>query len=99
MRRRFKDIFFLQQGKGSQAKQFERDFMRVVCMHAGIRVGGRIDLNIIRNGNLTAQRYANEILRSHVIPYAATIGDSFLLMQNKAHTVRLMKSFLEAETI
>ncbi|GFV87186.1 hypothetical protein TNCV_5114041 [Trichonephila clavipes] len=29
-----------------------------------------------------AQRYADEILRPHVVLYAAAIGDSFLLMQD-----------------
>lgn len=68
---------------------------------AGISIGGRTDLHIIRNGNLTAQRYADEILRPHVVPYAAAIGDSFLLMHDNArpHTARLVENFLEAETI
>ncbi|GFX80956.1 transposable element Tcb2 transposase [Trichonephila clavipes] len=42
----------------------------------GISIGGRTDLHIIRNGTLTGRRYADEILRPHVIPYAGAIGDS-----------------------
>ncbi|GFV24789.1 hypothetical protein TNCV_882571 [Trichonephila clavipes] len=64
---------------------------------AGINTGELTDLHIIRNGNLTAQSFANKILRLHVVPYAAAIGDSFLLIQDNArnHTARLVKNFLE----
>lgn len=67
----------------------------------GISIGGRTDLHIIRNGTLTARRYADEILRPHVIPYAAAIGDSFVFQQDNArpHTARLVENMLEAETI
>ncbi|XP_035222808.1 uncharacterized protein LOC118195583, partial [Stegodyphus dumicola] len=53
------------------------------------------------NGTLTAQRYADEILRPHIIPYPAAIGNSFLLIQDNARscTARLVENFLEAETI
>ncbi|GFW57169.1 transposable element Tcb2 transposase [Trichonephila clavipes] len=56
---------------------------------------------MIRNGSLTVQRYANEIVRPDVVSYAAAIGDSFLLMQDNAtpHTARLVENFLEAEKI
>ncbi|GFV65203.1 transposable element Tcb2 transposase [Trichonephila clavipes] len=39
----------------------------------GISIGGRTDLHIIRNGTLTGRRYADEILRPYVIPYAVAI--------------------------
>lgn len=67
----------------------------------GISIGGRTDLHIIRNGTLTARRYADEILRPHVIPYAAAIGDSFVLQDDNArpHRARLVENMLEAETI
>ncbi|GFX45379.1 hypothetical protein TNCV_1026391 [Trichonephila clavipes] len=32
-------------------------------VRAGINLRGRTDLHIIQNGNMTAQRYANEIVR------------------------------------
>ncbi|GFU75639.1 hypothetical protein TNCV_2863531 [Trichonephila clavipes] len=68
---------------------------------AGIRIGGRINLHIIRNSNLTAESYAGEILRSLVLSYATAIGDSFLLLQDysRNHAARLGENFLEAETI
>ncbi|GFW20801.1 DDE_3 domain-containing protein [Trichonephila clavipes] len=65
---------------------------------AGITIGGRSDLHIIWNGILTAQRYANEILRSHIVLHIVAIGDSILLMQCNVRT-HLMENFLEDETI
>ncbi|GFU83414.1 hypothetical protein TNCV_1345991 [Trichonephila clavipes] len=43
----------------------------------GVSIGRRTQLLTIRNDNLTTQRYANDILRPHVVSYAATIDDSF----------------------
>ncbi|GFW59259.1 transposable element Tcb1 transposase [Trichonephila clavipes] len=42
-----------------------------------------------------------EILRPHVVPYAAAISDFLLLMQDNArnHTARLVRNCLEAKTI
>ncbi|GFW14580.1 transposable element Tcb2 transposase [Trichonephila clavipes] len=67
----------------------------------GISIGGRMDLHIIRNGPLTGRRYADEILRPHVIPYAGAIGDSFVFQDDNAqpHRARLVENMLEAETI
>ncbi|GFW50161.1 transposable element Tcb2 transposase [Trichonephila clavipes] len=67
----------------------------------GISIGGRTDLHIIRNGTLTGRRYADEILRPYVIPYAVAIGDSFVFQDDNArpHRARLVENMLEAETI
>ncbi|GFX70284.1 transposable element Tcb2 transposase [Trichonephila clavipes] len=67
----------------------------------GISIGGRTDLHIIRNGTLTGRRYADEILRPHVIPYAGAIGDSFVFQDDNArrHRALLVENMLEAETI
>ncbi|GFT77416.1 transposable element Tcb2 transposase [Trichonephila clavipes] len=67
----------------------------------GISIGGRTDLHIIRNGTLTGRRYADEILRPYVIPYAVVIGDSFVFQDDNArpHRARLVENMLEAETI
>ncbi|GFU64124.1 transposable element Tcb2 transposase [Trichonephila clavipes] len=67
----------------------------------GISIGGRMDLHIIRNGTLTGRRYADEILRPYVIPYAVAIGDSFVFQDDNAqpHRARLVENMLEAETI
>ncbi|GFT91419.1 protein CNPPD1 [Trichonephila clavipes] len=67
----------------------------------GISIGGRMDLHIIRNGTLTGRRYADEILRPHVIPYAGAIGDSLVFQDDNAQPLRarLVENMLEAETI
>ncbi|GFW63963.1 transposable element Tcb2 transposase [Trichonephila clavipes] len=67
----------------------------------GISIGGRTDLHIIRNGTLTGRRYADEILRPHVIPYAGAIRDSFVFQDDngRPHIARLVENMLEAETI
>ncbi|GFV87232.1 transposable element Tcb1 transposase [Trichonephila clavipes] len=66
-----------------------------------ISIGGRTDLHIIWNGTLTGRRYADEILRPHVIPYAGAIGDSFVFQDDNArpHRAHLVENMLEAETI
>ncbi|GFU90452.1 transposable element Tcb2 transposase [Trichonephila clavipes] len=67
----------------------------------GISIGGRTDLHIIRNDTLTGRRYADEILRPYVIPYARAIKDSFVFQDDNArpHRARLVENMLEAETI
>ena len=62
---------------------------------AGISIDGRTDLHIIRNGALTGQRYRDEILRPIVVPYAAAIGDDFMLMDDncRPHRAHLMDDF------
>ncbi|GFV53485.1 transposable element Tcb2 transposase [Trichonephila clavipes] len=67
----------------------------------GISIGERTDLHIIRKGTLTGRRYADEILRPHVIPYAEAIGDSFVFQDDNSrpHRDRLVENMLEAETI
>lgn len=69
-----------------------------VC--GGISLGGRADLHVTWNGNLTVQRYADELLR-HVIPYAAVIRNSFVfpLGKSRLHKARLVKNMLEDEKI
>ncbi|GFU06708.1 transposable element Tcb2 transposase [Trichonephila clavipes] len=53
-----------------------------VLVYGGIFIDGCTDLYIIRDGPLTARRYREEILRPIVVPYAATIGDDFILMDD-----------------
>ncbi|GFX54419.1 transposable element Tcb2 transposase [Trichonephila clavipes] len=77
-------------------------YKRAGCMvWGGISIGGRTDLHIIRNGTLTGRRYAYKILRPHVIPYAGSIGDSFVFQDDNArpHRSRMVENMLEAETI
>ena len=65
---------------------------------ATISITSLMDMYIIRNSTLMAQRYADEILSPHVVPYDASIGNFFLLLQGNArlHTARLVENFVEA---
>ncbi|GFW42542.1 transposable element Tcb2 transposase [Trichonephila clavipes] len=67
----------------------------------GISIDGRTDLHIIRNGPLTARRYRDEILRPIVVPYAAAIGDDFILMDDncRPHRANLVEDFFFEEGI
>ncbi|GFV36974.1 transposable element Tcb2 transposase [Trichonephila clavipes] len=59
-----------------------------VLVYGGISIDGRTDLYIIRDGPLTARRYREEILRPIVVPYAAAIGDDFILMDDNCRPHR-----------
>ncbi|GFU59484.1 transposable element Tcb1 transposase [Trichonephila clavipes] len=61
----------------------------------------RGNLYIIRDGPLTARRYRDEILRPIVVPYAAAIGDDFILMDDncRPHHANLVEDFLFEEGI
>ncbi|GFX07062.1 transposable element Tcb2 transposase [Trichonephila clavipes] len=70
-------------------------------VYGGISIDGRIDLYIIRDGPLTARRYRDEILRPIVVPYAAAIGDDFILMDDNCRPPRanLVEDFFFEEGI
>ncbi|GFX61747.1 transposable element Tcb2 transposase [Trichonephila clavipes] len=67
-----------------------------VLVYGGISIEGRTDLYIIRTGPLTARRCRDEILRPTVDPYAAAIGDDFILMDDncRPHRANLVEDFL-----
>ncbi|GFS55160.1 transposable element Tcb2 transposase [Trichonephila clavipes] len=72
-----------------------------VLVYGAISIDGRTDLYIIRDGPLTARRYRDEILRPIVVPYAAEIGDDFILMDDncRPHRANLVEDFLFEEGI
>ncbi|GFV08112.1 transposable element Tcb1 transposase [Trichonephila clavipes] len=72
-----------------------------VLVYDGISIDGRTDLYIIRDGPLTARRYRDEILRPIVVPYAAAIGDDFILIDDNSrpHRTNLVENFLFEEGI
>ncbi|GFT50612.1 transposable element Tcb2 transposase [Trichonephila clavipes] len=74
---------------------------RGVLGYGGISIDGRTDLYIIRDGPLTARRYRYEILRPIVVPYAAAIGDDFILMDDNSrpHRANLVEDSLFEEGI
>ncbi|GFV03261.1 transposable element Tcb2 transposase [Trichonephila clavipes] len=73
----------------------------VVLVYGGISIDGRTDLYIIRDGPLTARLYRDEILRPIVVPYAAAIGDDFILMDEncRPHRASLVEDFRFEEGI
>ncbi|GFY36476.1 transposable element Tcb2 transposase [Trichonephila clavipes] len=70
-----------------------------VLVYGGISIDGRTNPYIIRDGPLTARRYRNEILGPIVVPYAAAIGDDFILMDDncRPHRANLVEDFLFEE--
>ncbi|GFX63968.1 transposable element Tcb1 transposase [Trichonephila clavipes] len=72
-----------------------------VLVYGGISIDGRTDLYIIRDGPLNARRYRDEILRPIIIPYAAAIGDDFILIDDncRPHRANLVEDFLFEEGI
>ncbi|GFV56579.1 transposable element Tcb1 transposase [Trichonephila clavipes] len=72
-----------------------------VLVYGGITIDGRTDLYIVRDGPLAARRHMDEILRPIVVPYAAAIGDDFILMDDncRPHRANLVEDFLFEEEI
>ncbi|GFT54589.1 transposable element Tcb2 transposase [Trichonephila clavipes] len=92
---------FIWRGRGSRNNPaFVHESVRFggggVLVHGGISIDGCTDLYIIRDGPLTARRYRDEILRPIVVPYAAAIGDDFILMDDncRPHRANLVEDFL-----
>ncbi|GFX94063.1 transposable element Tcb2 transposase [Trichonephila clavipes] len=72
-----------------------------VLVYGGISIDGRTYLHIIRDGPLTTRQYRDEILRPILVPYAAAIGDDFILMDNnsRSHRANLVEDSLFEEGI
>ncbi|GFX55982.1 transposable element Tcb2 transposase [Trichonephila clavipes] len=70
-----------------------------VLVYGGIAIPGCTNLYIILDGPRTARRYRDEILRPIVVPYAAAIGDDFILMDDncRPHRAILVEDFLFEE--
>jgi transposase len=68
-----------------------------VMVWAGISTQARTELAFIDGGSLTAQRYIEEVLANHVVPFAPFIGDNFMLMQDNArpHSAMCVTQYLE----
>ncbi|GFV41150.1 transposable element Tcb2 transposase [Trichonephila clavipes] len=70
------------------------------CMVASPLRGAQTS-TLVRDGPLTARRHRDEILRPIVVPYAAAIGDDFILMDDNCSPYRanLVEDFLFEEGI
>ncbi|GFV02088.1 transposable element Tcb2 transposase [Trichonephila clavipes] len=55
-----------------------------ILVWAGISLGGHTDLHVFHGGTVTGLRYRDEILDPYVRPYAAAIGNDFILMDDNA---------------
>ncbi|GFV31838.1 uncharacterized protein TNCV_2105881 [Trichonephila clavipes] len=64
---------------------------------AGISLGGHTDLHVFHGGTVTGLRYRDEILDPYVRPYAAAIGNDFILMDDNArpHRAWIVEEYLE----
>ncbi|GFW68827.1 transposable element Tcb2 transposase [Trichonephila clavipes] len=68
-----------------------------ILVWAGISLGGHTDLHVFHGGTVTGLRYRDEILDPYVRPYAAAIGNDFILMDDNArpHQARIVEEYLE----
>ncbi|GFV27941.1 uncharacterized protein TNCV_4522231 [Trichonephila clavipes] len=68
-----------------------------ILVWAGISLGGHTDLLVFHGGTVTGLRYRDEILDPYVRPYAAAIGNDFILMDDNArpHRARIVEEYLE----
>ena len=64
----------------------------------GISTAGKTELVVI-DGNLSAQRYRDEILQPTAVPYLRNMGNDAVLQDDNArpHRARLVRNFLERE--
>ncbi|GFV66110.1 transposable element Tcb2 transposase [Trichonephila clavipes] len=60
------------------------------------RLGGHTDLHVFHGGTITGLRYRDEILDPYVRPYAAAIGNDFILMDDNArpHRAGIVEEYL-----
>ncbi|GFY11574.1 transposable element Tcb2 transposase [Trichonephila clavipes] len=68
-----------------------------ILVWAGISLGGHTDLHVFHGGTVTGLRYRDENLDPYVRPYAAAIGNDFILMDDNArpHRARIVEEYLE----
>ncbi|GFT90446.1 transposable element Tc3 transposase [Trichonephila clavipes] len=68
-----------------------------ILVWAGISLGCHTDLHVFHGGTVTGLRYRDEILDPYVRPYAAAIGNDFILMDDNArpHRARIVEEYLE----
>lgn len=64
-----------------------------------VAFGSRSRLLFIR-GNMTAERYVNDVLQPNVVPYVRSIEDGIFQQDNaRPHIARVSRQFLELENI
>ncbi|GFX75026.1 transposable element Tcb2 transposase [Trichonephila clavipes] len=66
-----------------------------ILVWAGISLGGQTDLHVFHGGTVTGLRYRDETLDPYVRPYAAAIGNDFILMDDNARPQAIVEKYLE----
>ncbi|KAJ4426246.1 hypothetical protein ANN_27058 [Periplaneta americana] len=68
-----------------------------VMVWAGACTDARTELVFVENGRLTADRYINECLADHVVPFGQFVGDKFVLMHDNArpHIAHAVGDYLQ----
>ncbi|GFT28119.1 transposable element Tc3 transposase [Trichonephila clavipes] len=68
-----------------------------ILVWAGISLGGHTDLHVFHGGTVTGLRYRDETLDPYVRPYAAAIGNDFILMDDNArpHRARMVEEYMK----
>lgn len=72
-----------------------------VMIWGGISLTGKTELAILNEGTVTAQRYINDVIRPHVMPFSHRVGADFTLMHDNArpHTAGTTAAVLAAAQI
>lgn len=78
-------------------KEIDRFGGPSVMVWAGISLQGKTELVFLNQGTVTAQRYIDEVIRPHVIPFSQRVGPGFWLMHDNArpHTARATQTVLD----
>ncbi|KAJ4426450.1 hypothetical protein ANN_27264 [Periplaneta americana] len=68
-----------------------------VMVWAGVCTDARTEFVFVENGRLTADRYINECLADHVVPFGQFVGDNFVLMHDNAqpHIAHAVGDYLQ----
>ncbi|KAJ4430963.1 hypothetical protein ANN_19556 [Periplaneta americana] len=68
-----------------------------VMIWAGVCTDACTELVFVENGRLTADRYINECLADHVVPFGQFVGDNFVLMHDNArpHIAHAVGDYLQ----
>ena len=71
-----------------------------VMVWAGVTADMRTDLVVV-TGILTGQRYIDEILRPHVVPFLHPMGNNGIFQDDNArpHQARIVDGFLQANNV
>lgn len=72
-----------------------------VLVWGGISLDGRTDLYVLPRGTMTGQRYRDDVLDRHVVPFARARGQGFILQDDNArpHRAQLVDQYLEQHHI